>query len=99
MTKRQLPKDRKASVLNAAIEHAKEIGYLQITREGVAQRAGCSSALVSNYWGTMPQLRRAVMRAAITKREFKIILQGLAVDDPQALKAPIELQKAALNIP
>ncbi len=97
MTKRQKPKDRKAALLAAALKHAAEVGYTHITRDGVARAAGCSDALVSAYWGTMPQLKREVIRAAIRLRYLPIIAQGIVAKDPQVLKAPSELRTAAIE--
>jgi AcrR family transcriptional regulator len=86
------PKDRKASILNAAIRMALLHGYQKTTRLDIAIAADCSEALVSAYFGTMTQMRRAVVRHAIKIRKIPIIAQALAAEDPQAMKAPMELR-------
>lgn len=90
------PIDRKEMILAAALDEAQERGYQHITREGVAKRAVCSPGLVSTYFNTMTQLRRAVVRAAVSREVLPIIAQGLVAKDPQALKIPSGLKQAAL---
>jgi hypothetical protein len=67
-----------------------------VTRAAIAADAGCSSALISFYFGTMVQLRRHIMRAAIQRQNLPIIAQGLAVGDPHARRAPEALKQAAI---
>lgn len=90
------PKLREASILNAAVELSKELGYQNITRDGVAERAGISMGLVTRYFGTMVNLQRAVMGAALRDGIAEIIAQGLAHNDPRARKAPPELKERAI---
>lgn len=75
---------------------AEKNGYTRVTRDEVAAHAQCSPALVSHYLGTMPDLRRDVMRAAVKRGILPVIAQGLAAKDRHALKASEELKKAAL---
>jgi AcrR family transcriptional regulator len=99
MTMRQDPADRKASILAAAVRISHSYGYHRITRANVAGAAQCSEALVSSYFGTMTQLRRAVLRTAIAQRDLVIVAQALAAKDPHVMKASQELrQTAALSI-
>lgn len=97
MSKRLNPKARKAQILTAAIQVAERKGYMNIQRADVAEQAGVSPALVSHIFTTMPKLRRAVMRYAVRTENCKVVLQGLAVNDSQALKAPHMLRVAAAN--
>lgn len=76
----------KNKVLEAAVELAIEDGYQHIQRDTVAQRAGCATGTVNLYFGTMTQLKRAVMRYAIANEVDKIIMQGFASGDPQVSK-------------
>ncbi len=76
------------SVVAAALAVARQ-GML--TRDNVAAIAHCSPALVSHYFPTMPQLKRAVMREAIRIKDAKIVAFGLMNQDEQARKAPEEL--------
>jgi AcrR family transcriptional regulator len=90
------PKDRKASILDAAVRMSRNYGYAEVTRADIAHAAGCSEALVSSYFGTMTQVRRAVIRCAIKDRDLVIVAQALVAKDTQAMKAPEELRIAAV---
>lgn len=95
MKQRLKPEDRKGQILAAAVKLAEGTNYTTITRDGVAGAAGVSMGLVTRYFGTMNQLRRAVMRAAVAEGNAVVVAQGLAQRDPQALKAAPELREAA----
>lgn len=90
------PEDRKAAILDAAIAEAEAVGYRSFTREGVTNRAQCSPGLLNTYFGTMKQLKRAVMRAAVDREVIPIVAAGLAEQDPQALKASKALRARAV---
>jgi AcrR family transcriptional regulator len=88
---------RKQSILSAAMTEAKHHGYTNVTREAIAQRATCAPALVSFYFGTMVDLKRAIMSEAIRTRELRIVAQGIADGHPKAKRAPEELRLEALQ--
>lgn len=96
MTAKQSATDRRAQILAAAVTLASKQGYHNITREQIAGIAGISPGLVSKYAGTMTNLRRDVMRAAIRERNLSIIAQGIALHDRTAMRAPDDVKKAAL---
>lgn len=87
MSKRMKPDDRRDEILAAALRVATRQGYKVFTRAQVAESAGCAESLVSKYFGTMPQFRRQVMRAAIRAKNRIIIMQGVLTGDKHALKA------------
>lgn len=89
------PDLRKEHILLCAVQEASKVGYNRITRDGVADRAGVSVGLVSNYFNTMTQLRRDIMRYAIKNECLDIIAQGLIMGDKHAIKAPDKLKKKA----
>ena len=84
-------------MMTAALTVAARDGYQQMTRQAVADHAGCSTGLISRYFGTMPQLRRSVMRAAVTRGDNRVLAQGLAAGDPNADKATLPVKRAALE--
>lgn len=99
VTRSRTNKDlRKRAILRSAIEVAKVRGITNLTREAVAAEAGISTGLITRYFSTMKQLRRAIMRAAVTGEHLEVIAQGLAVKDDQALKAPDELKRRAADL-
>jgi AcrR family transcriptional regulator len=88
---------RAAQILAAAVEAARDHGYTRLTREQVAARIGVAPSLVPHYMGTMQSLRRKIMREAVRVECLPVIAQGLAVRDPHAMAAPVELRcRAAL---
>ena len=92
---RKKPDARRTEILNAAIAVAAAEGLRNTTRDLIAARCDVSPALVSLHLGTMEQLRRAVMRAAVDMEVLSIAAEGLATRDPHALKAPEELKRRA----
>lgn len=95
--KRMAPDERKETILTAAVSVAKTNGYNKMTRDDIARHAGVSTGLVTFYFSTMTQLRRAVIRSAITNEVLEVVAQGLAIGDDQAKKAPDELKKRATD--
>lgn len=93
--KRMQPDERREHILAAAIDLARTEGYNRIRRDQIAAHANVSMALVTHYFGTMNQCRRAIMRAAIRDEVLEVIGQGLATGDPHARKAPAELKRRA----
>lgn len=93
--KRLDPADREAEILAKALSLAASKGYAKVTREQIAAAAGCSTGLVSRYFGTMTNLRRTLMRKAIERGLARVVAQGLADGNPLARKAPAELKEKA----
>lgn len=91
------PDDRKTEILTAAIKVAGQPGgWSTLTRESVANEAGCAVGLVSRYFGTMICFKRAIMRKAVVDADLAIIAQGLATRDVNAIKADPEIKRQAL---
>jgi len=86
---------RVAKVLEAAIQEARDVGYQWITRNAVGERAGVSSASVSNAFGGMIALKRKVMSEAVRRPIPLIVAQGLADGSPIARAAPNAVKEAA----
>jgi AcrR family transcriptional regulator len=91
-------KIRRTQIIDAAIRLAIKQGYQHVTRNAVAEEAGVSYGLVSTYFSTMTQLKRALMRAAIAQEVIEIIAQGLGAKDADALKAPEKLKQKAVQL-
>ena len=87
----------KAVILDLALHMAAEHGYDRITREMIAAEVECSPALISKLFGTMHQMRRAIMSAAVARRDLKVIAQGLVAGDSKAKRAQPLDQRAALE--
>ncbi len=95
--KRQKPEIRKEAIIAEALRLATVGNYDQVQRKQIADNLGVSPPALTYHFGTMPQLKRAVMRAAIAAENLKVIAQGLVAQDEHAKKAPAELQQRALD--
>ena len=90
------PTHARDDLMTAALAVAHRDGYRQMSCDAVANEANCSRALITKYFGTMTQLRRAVMRAAVTRNHLPVIAQGLAANDAQAHEASTQAKYDAL---
>lgn len=109
MTTKLAPADRKKQILDEALRQAAKVGYQHIKRADIATALEVSPALVSNYFSTMAQLKRDVMRAAIVRVSvapakgcapnsdvLRVVAQGLAAKDRHAMRAHSTVKEAAL---
>lgn len=85
-------------ITQAALKLAETLGYRNVSREQIAEAAKVSPALVSSRLGTMEQVRRAIMRAAVKAGNARVVAQGLAHKDPYARRAPDELKTEAAKL-
>jgi len=92
------PAMRREQLLQAAIEIAKGCGYRNITRTAVAERADVSMGLVSQYFGTVTELKETVMLVAIEREILEIIGQGLGCCDPLAQQASQRIKNKAVKM-
>ncbi len=79
---RQLAEMRKEQVIEISIELAQEIGYHNITRELIAERAKVSVSLITYHFKTMEYLKKLVLQLAIKRSIKKIIAQAITHNDP-----------------
>ena len=96
MTKRMKPDARRDQLLAAALDEAEEVGYNFVRRDDVGQRVGVTGQLVMRYFGTMTQLRRDIVRAAIRQRRLPIIAEALAARSSLVADIPDDLRAEAL---
>jgi AcrR family transcriptional regulator len=94
---RTKPGTRRELILDAAIQLSIKIGYRSITRDAVADIAGISSALIAKYFPRMTQLKQAVMQTAISREVVEVIIQGLAINDIQALNIDYDLKEKVMK--
>lgn len=92
-SKRKDSKTRKMQIISAALIEAKANGFTSLTRRSIASRCGVTEPLVNHYLGTLPQLKRVVMRAAVNQEILEIVAEGLAIRNPHAMKASKELKQ------
>lgn len=89
-------RERDARIMTAALAEALSVGWLWITRKGVAERAGVAVGTVNSAYKTMVDLKREVMRQAVAREILPLIAQGLAEQSAIAQAAPPDLQQRAL---
>lgn len=94
-TSRLPPAQREPLLLQAAVEEAEQVGFSRITQQGIAARAGVAGSLVYHYLGAMADVKSAVMLHAVQNRNLRIVAQGMALNDPIAMKAPRKLRAEA----
>ena len=94
---RMKPKDRKEHILHAALTVARNRGFNRMDRAAIASQAGVTPALITKYYTTMTQMRRAVMRAAVKREIVEIIAYGIGARDKHALRASDELKQRAAD--
>lgn len=87
----------KTSILAAAVDLAAEHGYQTFTRDQVAALADVAQGAIHYHFGTMNQLRRAVMGEAVRTSNLRIIAMGLVANDPRARKAPEDVRRKAVE--
>lgn len=88
----------KREAIAHAIELAHELGgYTRVTRELLSKKSGMSEGQISNIFGTMIQMRRAIVSAAIAKNDLIIIAQGIVAGESKAVSLPTELKRQALE--
>ena len=89
------PTLRKEHILAAAVNISIHVGYDHVTRAEVAEAAGVSPALVTNYFFSMNNLRIEIMSSAVTNEILTVVAQGLAAGHPLAITAPSRLKNKA----
>lgn len=87
----------KKIILKSAVHVAERDGFLTLTREKIAEHAKVSEGKVSNAYGSMLQLKRAVMRQAIHNNIYSIIIAGIVSKDPTAMKMSDEDRQRVLS--
>jgi AcrR family transcriptional regulator len=94
--KNMKPEARKEQILEAAVRRAEIVGIAQTRRDDVALEAGVGAGLVSRYFGTMNQLKRAIIRHAVHHEILPLVAQALVANEPEAMKASKDLKERAL---
>lgn len=84
-------------IINAALEMSEAKGFHNITRDAVASHAKVGAGSVNVHFISMSNLRRAVLSAALTNRNLKVIAQGLAAGAYASGEVSAELKQEALN--
>lgn len=95
-TKRLKPDVRKDEIIAAALLLASSTHYTRVTREAIAAAISIKGPAIQYHFGTMGQLRRELMRAAVKQRVLNVVAQGLLSRDEHAEKADEGLRQEAI---
>jgi DNA-binding transcriptional regulator YbjK len=88
----------KNAILQAAVNLSKQKGFMRVFRVEIAKAAGCVEGTVSYHFGTMRDMRAAIMAHAIEHEVLEVVAQGLAIDYLPTRKAPEALKRKAARI-
>ena len=91
------PESRKAELLDTALVLARVVGYQNVERAQLAERCECSTGPVSKYFGTMKNLKRAIISHAIARADLIVIAQGIVAGEAKARAVKPELKRAAME--
>ena len=75
---RMNPLARKDQILKTAINLSIEKGYRQLTRESVAKRMQCASALINHYYESIDNLKKVVLVTAVEQEIIPILAENFA---------------------
>lgn len=89
---------RKEQILDTAIILAAAGHYTKVTREAIARELDISGPAIQHHFATMEQLKRDLMRRAVSNSHAGVVLQGLVANDPHALKASDTLKEKARDL-
>lgn len=78
IAQRMSHEERKGAIINAALQVAATNGFHKVTRKSVAEVADCSCGLVQYHFNTMEDLKSAVLEAANTRQDFKVLAQVIS---------------------
>lgn len=93
---RLMPNLRRDQLIRTAVDLARSHGFVNLTRQQVAEAANTSPALVSHYFDGMHGLTFAMMQHAVATENLTVLAQGIAANHPVAMKAPASLRRRAL---
>ena len=94
-TKRLAHSKRREQIIIKTAELAAEKGLNRVTRNDIADALGMCGSNVQHHIQTMGGLRAEVMAYAVENGLANVVAQGLAVRDPVAMGASVELKALA----
>lgn len=77
---------------------ALRVGYRNVTRKAVSDKAKVATGTVSYHFKTMGRLHDSIIRCGIEHKLAAIVAQGLADGNRYARNAPQELKDSAAKL-
>jgi len=91
---RELPMQRRAEVIDAALRVAARVGSQGLIRDLIAKEAGLSSSLLHRYYGSMDLLRETVILAAFERKNVEVLYKSLSIENFKKMNKCPELTEA-----
>ena len=88
---------RRNQILAVALKLAESDHYQSITREQISVKARTATGTINRVFGTMVELRDAVVLRAIEEECLPIIAQIITANDGCAAIIPLALKRKALK--
>jgi AcrR family transcriptional regulator len=88
---------RKKQIINAGIIAAEKGNYATVSRPEVAEIANCSVALITHYFPTVLELRKAVLKEAVAQCNETVILQAMINRDKFIDGVPRDVLRGAVR--
>jgi AcrR family transcriptional regulator len=87
--------ERRAQIIAAGLALAEDVGYLSVTRDAVASKAGLGAGTVSYYYGSMDELRDAIVSEAVRLEKVEVVARALADKHPAVSRLKPALKQLA----
>ena len=85
------------SIIEVAISYALKYGFHSLTIRKLAHAINMPESSIRAYFKKFNNFKKQVMRAAIDKKIYLVIAQGLAMRDSDAIKISRTLKKRAVK--
>lgn len=89
--------DRKKQILACALKVSETIGYKNINRYHVSEKINVSDALITNYFKTMANLRKQILKLAVEEENLIVLAQAIVFKDAKMLKISKILKQRVCN--
>lgn len=93
--------DRRKQLIDAAVVIVQTNGWLSVTRSNVAKQSGMSVGSINLAFGTMDDLRNALMKHAVDNYKcegmHKVIFAGLSDGNPIACEASQQVKLYSMS--
>lgn len=90
-------KHRKAQIVAATLESARDLGLYRITMEDVARRAHCARSTVGYHFTSLIRLREEAIRRAADVGDVVLLAEAAARCDPAVKNLPTGIRKRVVR--
>ena len=83
-------------LIEAAMQLSREKGYVNVTRDEIAERAQVAQGTVTNLMGTMAQLKTTIVRHGVRIKDNAITSQAIVNRHPYVMKKLTKDQRSEI---